>query len=122
MEEHADLLKKLGIEVDHFGPQTYAVQSFPTVLQKSNPGEFIQELVDLLDEHQGEQADQVVNAMLSMAACKAAIKAHQALSPSEIQQLLEDGYAAESSARCPHGRPTTIRFTLKDLAKQFLRE
>jgi DNA mismatch repair protein MutL len=121
LEEHGDLLDQLGIEIEAFGPQTYAIQSFPTQLDKADPVDFVQQLVDVLDQQQGASAEQLLDAVLSMAACKAAIKAGQALSRSEIEQLLDDGLAAESSARCPHGRPTTLRFSLTSLANQFLR-
>jgi len=121
VEVHADLFCKLGIEVVPFGPQSHVIQTFPSSLQKADPVDFVLQLVDLLDENQSVEPDRVLDAVLSMAACKAAIKAHQPLSHSEIQQLLADGRKAESSVRCPHGRPATIRFTQQELEKQFLR-
>jgi DNA mismatch repair protein MutL len=56
-----------------------------------------------------------------MAACKAAIKAGQRLTDSEIEELLADRKRFESTSRCPHGRPTTIRFSISELEKQFKR-
>ena len=56
-----------------------------------------------------------------MTACKAAIKAGQRLADSEIQQLLADRTRYESTTRCPHGRPTTITFSVSELEKQFKR-
>jgi DNA mismatch repair protein MutL len=121
LEAHADLVTRLGLEVVPFGPHTYAIQSFPTVLDKADPAAFVQDLVDLLDGHGDLEPQGLLNEVLSMAACKAAIKAGQRLSDHEIEQLLADGRAAESSTRCPHGRPTTIRLTLTELQRQFLR-
>jgi len=122
LEAHADLVRSLGLEVVPFGPHTYAIQSFPTVLDKADPAGLVQDLIDLLDAHgQDGQADRLLDEVLSMAACKAAIKAGQRLSDLEIEQLLADARSAESSVRCPHGRPTTIKLTLADLQRQFLR-
>ena len=59
--------------------------------------------------------------ILNMVACKAAIKAGQKLTDSEIRQLLADRERFESTSRCPHGRPTTIRFSISELEKQFKR-
>ncbi len=59
--------------------------------------------------------------ILNMAACKAAIKAGQRLTDAEIRQLLADRSRYESTSRCPHGRPTTIRFSISELEKQFKR-
>jgi DNA mismatch repair protein MutL len=56
-----------------------------------------------------------------MAACKAAIKAGQKLSDNEIEQLLADREKTERASRCPHGRPTTIKFSMAELEKQFKR-
>ncbi len=121
LDVHADLFVKLGIEVVPLGSQSYAIQTFPSSVQKTDPVDFVLQLVDLLEENQAMGPDRVLEAAISMAACKAAIKAHQPLSRSEIEQLLADGRHAESSARCPHGRPSTIRFSRQELEKQFLR-
>jgi DNA mismatch repair protein MutL len=66
-------------------------------------------------------ADKLLDEVLNMTACKAAIKAGQSLTDSEIQQLLADKQKLENSTRCPHGRPTTINFTISELEKQFKR-
>jgi DNA mismatch repair protein MutL len=119
IERHGDLLKKLGIEIVSFGPDTCAVQSFPTLLASASVGEFVTDLLDILDEKTND--DNLLDDVLNMAACKAAVKAGEKLTNQEIEQLLEDRENLELSARCPHGRPTTINFTLKELEKQFKR-
>ena len=122
LERHARLIAKLGIEITAFGPKAYAVQSFPTLLGKVGPVEFIQDLIDLLVEKTAEpNAENLLDEMLNMAACKAAIKAGQRLNESEIEQLLADRELYESTTRCPHGRPTTLKFSMSELEKQFKR-
>ena len=56
-----------------------------------------------------------------MMACKAAIKAGDALTPQEIQALLARRDLVDRSSNCPHGRPTTLRLSLRDLEKLFKR-
>jgi len=122
IEAHADLLAQLGIELTPFGPRTYAVQTFPTLLASVAPAEFVQDLLDTLVERGNAVSKQdLLNDLVSMAACKAAIKAGQRLTDSEIQELLAERRRFESTSRCPHGRPTTIRFSLGELEKQFKR-
>jgi DNA mismatch repair protein MutL len=105
-----------------FGPRTMAIQAFPTLLSGVQPLDFIQDLIDLLDRKDAElDAERLLDEVLNMAACKAAIKAGQKLTDSEIEQLLADRQNAESASRCPHGRPTTIKFSIGDLEKQFKR-
>ncbi len=122
LKNNAELLEKLGIELVPFGPKTMAIQAFPTLLSKADPLDFVQDLIDLLDRKDVNlDGERLLDEVLNMAACKAAIKAGQRLTMSEIEQLLWDKENAESASRCPHGRPTTIKFTISDLEKQFKR-
>ncbi len=122
LKTNAELLEKLGIELVPFGPKTMAVQAFPTLLSKADPLDFVQDLIDLLDRKDVNlDGERLLDEVLNMAACKAAIKAGQRLTDSEIEQLLADKENAESASRCPHGRPTTIKFSISDLEKQFKR-
>ncbi|MHC4749337.1 MAG: DNA mismatch repair endonuclease MutL [Planctomycetota bacterium] len=122
LKSNAELIEKLGIELVPFGPKTMAVQAFPTLLAKVPPLDFVQDLMDLLDRKDaGLDAERLLDEVLNMAACKAAVKAGQKLTDSEIEQLLADKEDVESVSHCPHGRPTTIKFSLSDLEKQFKR-
>jgi DNA mismatch repair protein MutL len=122
LEQIRPLLERLGIEVTPFGPDSVGVQSFPTFLEKLDPGTFVRELLErgeqeLLDLH----GEEVLHEVLDMMACKAAVKAGDPLTPAEIEALLARRELVERSSNCPHGRPTTLRLSLRDLEKQFKR-
>ncbi|MHC4158946.1 MAG: DNA mismatch repair endonuclease MutL [Planctomycetota bacterium] len=122
LRTNAELIEKLGIELAPFGPRTYAIQAFPTLLEKVAPLDFVQDLLDLLAEKGPRlDADGLLDEVLNMTACKAAIKAGQRLNDSEIKQLLADRETADFVSRCPHGRPTMIKFSIAELQKQFKR-
>ena len=122
LKANVPLIEKLGIEIVPFGPKIMAVQAFPTLLSNVQPLDFVQDLIDVLDRKDaGLDAERLLDEILDMAACKAAIKAGQKLTDAEIEQLLADKETAESSTRCPHGRPTTIKFSISELEKQFKR-
>jgi DNA mismatch repair protein MutL len=122
LTENAELIAKLGIELSAFGPNTIAVQSFPTLLDKVSPVDFVQDLLDMLgDKTIAPDAERLLHEILDMAACKAAIKAGQSLTQQEMSKLLADKETVERASRCPHGRPTTIKFSIADLEKQFKR-
>ncbi|MBL7152977.1 MAG: DNA mismatch repair endonuclease MutL [Phycisphaerae bacterium] len=122
LEENAELIAKLGIELVPFGPKTMAIQAFPALLAKAEPLDFVNDLIDLLErEDTGPDPQRLLDDVLNMAACKAAIKAGQKLTDSEIDQLLRSRHTTESASRCPHGRPTTLKFSVADLEKQFKR-
>jgi DNA mismatch repair protein MutL len=122
LEPIRPLLERLGIEVAPFGPDSVAVQSFPSFLEKIDPGEFVTDLLErgeqeLLDMH----GEELLHEILDMMSCKAAVKAGDPLTPAEIEALLARRELVERSSNCPHGRPTTLRLSLKDLDKQFKR-
>lgn len=122
LRANAKLIEQLGLELVPFGPKTIAIQAFPTLLAAAAPVDFVRDLLDLLTDKAAElEANRLLDEILNMAACKAAIKAGQKLSAGEIEQLLADGRRTNYPSRCPHGRPTTIKFSLSDLEKQFKR-
>lgn len=122
LETNAELVEKLGIELTPFGPKTCAIQAFPTILPDVAPLDFVQDLMDLVTDKTSDlDAERLLDEVLNMAACKTAIKAGQKLTDSEIEQLLADREITEYASRCPHGRPTTIKFSISELEKQFKR-
>jgi len=123
LAENAELLASLGIQAEPFGPGTVAVQRFPTMLAQRGVAAdaFLRELLDLLTEGAGGDAEPMLEATLEMMACKAAVKAGDPLGEEEIQALLARRADAEKGASCPHGRPTAIRLSLKELERQFKR-
>lgn len=122
IDNNTELIDRLGIELTSFGPRTQAIQAFPSLLAKAELVDFVQGLLDLLAERDTTlNADGLLDEVINMAACKAAIKAGQKLSDNEIEQLLTDKEIIEHSSHCPHGRPTAIRFKLSELEKQFKR-
>ena len=120
-ESQGELFEKLGIELESFGPDTLAIQSFPAMLDKADPVEFVTEMLDKLIDDDKADAERLLHEILDMASCKAAIKAGQPLSQEEIAQLLKDKDVVHRTSRCPHGRPTTIAFSIQELEKQFKR-
>jgi DNA mismatch repair protein MutL len=122
IENNSQLIERLGIELVGFGPKTVAIQAFPVLLAKAEPADFIRDLVDLLaDKGATLDGESLLDEVLHMAACKAAIKAGHKLADGEIEQLLADKETVEHSSHCPHGRPAAIKFTLTELEKQFKR-
>lgn len=122
LEQVQPLLLRLGIEAAAFGPGSAAIHSFPTFLGRLEPADFLTELLErgeqeLLDLHEEE----LLHGILDMMACKAAVKAGDPLSSAEIEALLARRHLIDRSSNCPHGRPTTLRLTLRDLEKQFKR-
>jgi DNA mismatch repair protein MutL len=112
----------IGIDAAPIGPEAVAVNAFPSFLDRLDPGEFV---ADVLAKAEDDAAildhESLLHETLDMMACKAAVKAGDPLTPEEIKTLVERRHLVERSSNCPHGRPTTLRLTLRDLEKQFKR-
>ena len=87
-----------------FGTDAVAVQAFPSVLKDTDVTAFLRDLLDKLTDRTGETgADVVLNDMISMMACKAAVKAGDPLTQEEIDALMKQRDLIDKSASCPHG-------------------
>lgn len=117
-----DVLAQLGMTVEPFGGDTVLVSSYPAMLANFRPAEVLRDLVDQLLGG-GKQPDRrdVLDSLLHMISCKAAIKAGDRLSGEEITALLEQRHLAQDTHHCPHGRPTALFFSRDELDKQFKR-
>jgi len=63
--------------------------------------------------------EDALHEVLDMMSCKAAVKAGDQLSQDELDALLLKRAEIERASNCPHGRPTSIRLSLRDLERQF---
>ncbi len=134
LDDLGPLLGRLGIEADSIGPSAVGVQAFPSLLfdRGVDPIAFMDELLDkaeagdfspsdLRPEADADTAEAALHEVLDMMSCKAAVKAGDKLSDTELAALMAKRDEIERSSSCPHGRPTAIRLTLKDLEKHFHR-
>lgn len=120
----AALFAKIGVEAEPLGPVTLAVHAFPTFLfdKGVDPVEFMTELLEKSEsEGFAPGSEQTLHEVLDMMACKAAVKAGDRMSDSELDELVRLRDAVERSSNCPHGRPTSIRLTIRELEKLFQR-
>jgi len=122
IDELAPLLAKIGVMCEPIGPRAVAVHTFPTFLFERNvePLEFLAPLFERAESEGFTPGDEAaLHEVLDMMACKAAIKAGDRLSDEEIRDLLKFRETVERSSNCPHGRPTSIRVTIRELEKRF---
>ena len=66
-----------------------------------------------------KSSDSLKRSMVAMLACKKAIKAHDQISATEAEGLLENMKKCKDGMHCPHGRPCVASLPIKDIAKLF---
>jgi DNA mismatch repair protein MutL len=120
--EAKDLLAQLGIEVESFGGDTVLVSSYPAMLATLNAGEVLRQVVEqLVHETRSPDKRDLLDELLHMISCKAAIKAGDHLAPEEVTALLRQRHLFQDTHHCPHGRPTALVFSKQELDKRFKR-
>ena len=120
--EMRETLGKLGIDVEPFGGDTVLISAYPAMLANLRPQEVLRQVLDLLlaGGRLPERRD-LLDELLHMISCKAAIKAGDRLSPEEVHSLLEQRHYYQDAHHCPHGRPTALVFTRDELDRRFKR-
>jgi DNA mismatch repair protein MutL len=123
VRKNLDLLKKMGVGVSEFGGDTFVVDALPAGFSDVRVREMLVDVARHL-ETLGERGSNTRwrEEAVAQAACKAATKARDRLSLTELERLVVQLAETEMPYTCPHGRPTLIHTSFKELAKRFGRE
>jgi DNA mismatch repair protein MutL len=120
--EQKGALAELGLTVEDFGGGTLLVTSYPAILGKTPPAEILKSVVDYLaSQERLPTREHLLNELMSLMACHAAVRSGDPLSPEEIAALSGQRHLAQDAHHCPHGRPTALLFTRHELDRQFRR-
>ena len=122
LKEHMDTFANIGFEIEAFGGDAYAVRAIPDNLFGIAKKELLIEMLDNLVEGISSSVapDMIAEKVASMS-CKAAVKGNSKLSYAEVEVLIKDLLKLDNPYHCPHGRPTIIAVTKRELEKKFKR-
>ncbi|MEK0426525.1 MAG: mismatch repair protein MutL [Planctomycetota bacterium] len=117
-----EMLAEIGFEVESFGGDTIVLNAYPSILSMRSPEEMLKQVLEaLMSGGKKVNAQDVLDELMNMMACKAAIKAGDRLTDPEITALLEQRHLYHDTHHCPHGRPTALFFSREQLDKMFKR-
>lgn len=120
LRRHGDSLGRLGIEIEPFGPNIFKVEALPTFLKADDPLSWLDQVIEELQTLSTKSSSlRLGEDMIATTVCRHSIKANDKLSHPEIEALLNDLFACEMPYCCPHGRPTLIQMSLRELEKKF---
>ena len=119
--ERQDVFNDLGYTYSEAGPTTLRVEEVPCDLQTSDIADSLKDICLLLYDQKEPDKAMVRHRSLAYLSCHGAVKAGDSLNIRQMKQLLDDLFHTEKPYVCPHGRPTIIRFTPKELAHLFKR-
>lgn len=120
-KDNEEIFIKAGFEVESFGENDVLVRAVPLFLGKPHINNLFHDIIDNLKSMGSGLTVDVKYDKIASTACKAAVKANDKLSDVEILSLLEELRYIDEPFTCPHGRPTIIKYSLKEIEKSFKR-
>lgn len=122
LNTHIDIFTNIGFEIEPFGGDSYAIRAVPDNLFSIAKRKLFTEMLDqLVDGIHSSLAPDIVAEKVASMSCKAAVKGNSRLSAAEVETLIGELLELENPYHCPHGRPTIIAMTKRELEKKFKR-
>ena len=122
MIDQLPVIKRLGFQIEEFGPGTFLVRSIPALLSGVDPGAAVRVIVEDFEEDETPLQSELEARLIARVCKRAAIKGGQVLAPEEQRELLAGLEKCQSPRTCPHGRPTMIHLSVDLLERQFGRK
>ncbi len=120
-KDNKEMFNKAGFVVDEFGDNTVKLTGVPEFCLNFDTKEIFLETLDEINTVARTAKQEIENKFLATVACKAAVKAHMALTKEEVDSLMEQLLKLPNPFTCPHGRPTVIKMSKTDIEKKFSR-
>ncbi len=117
-DEISPLLELLGFELRVFGRDSVVIEAVPNDLRKGNEEKIFKDIINEYKKDEYKSLD-LYHRVASSVACRGAIMTGDSLSTQEMNKLIDQLFATEHPFFCPHGRPTIVNLSLKDLDKMF---
>ncbi len=118
LEEHKELMGKLGFGMKHFGGRSILLTAVPSLIKGKSGEVFLKEILTQLEEEEKVERDRV-KAVAKSFACHGAVKAGDRLTHEEMHSLSRQLFRTEEPYSCPHGRPTVVKISIDELSKKF---
>jgi len=121
LEANKDFFNKMGFIFENFGNNSIILRAVPYINSQSDFNSLFLDIIDIAKGVNRQEHTKTEEEALYMMACKAAVKANKKLDNMEVKSLLREMASLDNPYSCPHGRPTMIKMSLRELEKRFKR-
>lgn len=120
LREALPALSRLGVGLSEFGERTFLLDGLPPFVRVRDTRQFVLDLLDgLKATGQSVNPLRLGEEMIAKTVCRHAVKANDPLQGHELEELVHDLRRCGMPYTCPHGRPTLIEFSYRELEKRF---
>ncbi|HUU78380.1 MAG TPA: DNA mismatch repair endonuclease MutL [candidate division Zixibacteria bacterium] len=121
LKTNLEQLWSVGIELEHFGGNTYLVRKLPVIMGLVKTENDIKNFLDELKKDIANIKDinERIDLILKTMACHSVVRAGEAITLTKTAQILRNLSNCNYPFTCPHGRPTIILIPKRDLEKEF---
>ena len=116
-----EMTRYFGIEFEPFGMDQVIVREVPLWFDTVNEEQFLMDLLEFFKQNNQVDMAQLQKHVLATTACHSSIRFNRDLTMQEMERVIEDLQKCKQPYHCPHGRPTVITLSDKDLRKEFER-
>ena len=120
-KENMEMFRKAGFTLEEFGENTIKLTGVPDMCLDLDTKELFLETLDEINTVARTAKQEKEEKFIATVACKAAVKAHMALTKEEVEKLMAQLLVLPNPFTCPHGRPTAIKMSKTDIEKKFSR-
>lgn len=123
IENNLEIFSDLGFTMEMCGENEFRLIEIPADASDEDSENMLREIISGIVENEISEniSANIRKNILAVTACRAAVKSGQELNQKQMQIILDDLSKTPNPYTCPHGRPTIIKFSSKDLAKMFKR-
>lgn len=119
LEENAERVAQLGLEIRAVADDAVAVHGVPDLLaRRAEPSRVVRDLAAELSRAGARAFAGAVDLVLATMACHGSVRAGDAMSREEVEALLRALDAVDFAGHCPHGRPLVMRMPWNELEKK----
>ena len=121
VDELNEAVKDLHITFEAFGHDTLLVRSVPSWMKDIEEEPFLQDVLDNFRNERKSSYAKMEKKKIATMACHHSIRFNRPLTMDEMREVVRQLDDCDNPYHCPHGRPTFVILSEKELAREFLR-
>jgi DNA mismatch repair protein MutL len=120
VRQSVEALRRMGFGISDFGGDTFVIDALPACFAAAAPRALLIEVAETLESAGARRGSSKWREEgIAKAACRAAVNGRDRLNLEQIERLVVDLARTNMPYTCPHGRPTLIFTSYRELNRKF---